>query len=84
MSDYNSLYDWLESCKLVIYIDNFVQGGFDMSFMAGLTTEVRTNISVKFRLLSGLPVVTFPQEAQTTDTFEVSHICFLCGWFLRT
>ncbi|KAK3754927.1 hypothetical protein QZH41_007040 [Actinostola sp. cb2023] len=39
MSEYNSLYDWLENCKLAIYIDNFVKGGFDMISITGLTPE---------------------------------------------
>ena len=40
MREYNAMYDWLESFKLNVYIDNFVKGGFDMTSMIGLTAEV--------------------------------------------
>ena len=40
MRDYNALYDWLEKLKLAIYIDNFVKGGFDMTSVLGITSEV--------------------------------------------
>lgn len=55
MSEYNSLYDWLESCKLAIYIDNFVKGGFDMISITGLTPEVKGfvfGIPVYFKQIS--------------------------------
>lgn len=42
MRDYNALYDWLEKFKLTIYIDNFVNGGFDMTSVCGITAEVRS------------------------------------------
>ena len=41
MREYNAMYDWLESFKLNVYIENFVKGGFDMTSMKGLTAEVR-------------------------------------------
>ena len=40
MREYNAMFDWLESFKLNVYIDNFVKGGFDMTSMKGLTAEV--------------------------------------------
>ena len=40
MRDYNVLYDWLERNKLVLYVDNFVKGGFDIVSVRGITPEV--------------------------------------------
>lgn len=42
MREYNALFDWLEKFKLTIYIDNFVNGGFDMTSVCGITAEVRS------------------------------------------
>lgn len=46
MRDYNALHDWLEKSKLSIYIDNFVNGGFDMTSILGITAEDLTAINV--------------------------------------
>ena len=54
MRDYNALFDWLEKFKLTIYIDNFVKGGFDMTSVLGITTEVRkTGEHFFLRILKG-------------------------------
>ncbi|XP_032220998.2 uncharacterized protein LOC5520168 isoform X2 [Nematostella vectensis] len=72
MHEYNELYDWLDSCKLAIYIEHFVRAGFDMTSIAGLTPQDLTSINIhktghRKKLLSEaakrkIPLDTFPQR----------------------
>ena len=41
MREYDELYDWLAQSKLLAYMDNFAESGFDLTAMVGLTAEVR-------------------------------------------